>query len=360
MEFAFLLLTALFAGSVPKPPAATKVAVGIKAATAPHELIIVNQQIWYLAANGKITIYNTQGVKQTIPSVQTVTAKHIANAGKDVVAQISNKLQRWSSSDKTWREIGNLEIPVFALAVNSNNQVYAITPKGVLDTNKNTFHLPVSSPNDQIRQLQELSTPATYFMDNQDNLWLGYGYGEWGGNIFTYSTKSHKFVNLKFNDFQINLSPIKSFFQLKNDVGVSSGLQHMMNSGAITIFHNFSAQPIYNSRREIDAGTQESRGINFNQLPYIGPAMYEAGSEEIYFYANKGVFKGKAGSNLSKLGNWQLVFTPNLHWRSGQPDAVGSPMNVLKMLSLGDGKLALLTQDDGVGIWNGTSFKLLP
>jgi len=360
MKLAFLLLAALCAGSAPKLQAAIEGVIDTRVAGASQELIVVNQQLWYLTASGKIIIYNTQGGKQTIPSVQAVIARHIANDGKDVIAQMGTKLQRWNSSTSTWQELGVLPVPVFALAANSEHRVYAITPKGVWDISQNTFHLPTSSPNSQIRPGKAFSAPDTYFMDAQDNLWLGYGYGEWGGNIFTYSTKASQFVALNFNNFPITLSPIKSFFQLKKEVGVSSGLQHMMNNGAIATFHHFSAQAVYSSDKDIDITSQESRWKSINELPYIGPATYEAESEQIYFYANKGVFKGKAGSDLSKLRNWQLVFTPKLHWRNGQRDAVGSPMNVLKMLSLGGGKLALLTQDDGVGIWDGTSFRLLP
>jgi hypothetical protein len=360
MKFAFLLLVSLCVGRIPEHRSVAQVAAGIEAASAPQELLVVNQQLWHLAANGKISVYDVRGAKQVIPSVQKITAKHIANDGQDVIAQIGATLQRWSSSDKTWHEIGALTTPVFGLAVSSTHHVYAVTPKGVCDISQNTFLLPAASPNHQIRQSKQLAAPATYFMDAQDNLWLGYGYGEWGGNIFTYSTKLHKFVDLQFNNFPITLNPIKSFFQLKDAVGVSSGLQHMMNNGAIATFRNFSAQPVYSSNSDIDTVSQESRRKSISEWPYIGPATYEAGSEQIYFYANKGVFKGKADRDLSKLRNWQWVFTPKLHWRNGQPDAVGSPMNVLKMLSLGDGKLVLLTQNDGVGIWDGSSFKLLP
>jgi hypothetical protein len=356
MKLVFLLAV-LLASTAPKPPATPAKARSTGAAAAAREMIVVNQQLWCLTAAGKIVVYNTQGAKQKLPSVQQVTAQHIANDGTDVIAQLGTKLQRWNSSTGTWQELGNLTVRVFALAASSAHRVYAITPKGVWDISQNAFHLPTASPNNQMLLPRKgFSAPDTYFMDAQDNWWLGYGYGEWGGNIFTYSTKSSKFVKLEFNNFPITLNPIKSFFQLKEEVGVSAGLQHMMNNGAIATFHHFSAHSIYRSEKDIDTTSQESRWKSISELPYIGPAS----SGNIYFYANKGVFKGKAGRDLSKLRNWQLVFTPKLHWRNGQRDAVGSPMNVLKMLCLGDGKLALLTQDDGVGIWDGNSFNLLP
>ena len=324
-----------------------------------REILVVKHQLWVLTAAGKIEVYDADGNKQHLPLVESVSAYHLAVDGDNVVAQIGPTLQRWNSGAAAWETVGKLTRNVFGIVVNSQHQVFAITDMGVLDVATGYSKMPASSPNNQLRQLSGFEAPAAYFLDNQDNLWIGFGYGEWGGNIFTYATRKGKFIELKFNKFEINLRPIKSFFQFNASVGVSSGLQHMSNSGTVASFQNLNAQLIYDSQVDIDT-TAKNKQTSWENQPYIGPATYEPQTDCLYFYSNKGVFKGKSTANLSKLSNWQLVFMPKLHWRSGQRDAVGSPMNVLKMLSLGDGKLVLLTQNDGVGIWNGSTFKLLP
>lgn len=324
-----------------------------------REMVMVNHQLWVLTSVGKIGVYDVNGNKQRLPLVEAVKAQHLVVDGDNVVAQIGSAVQRWNSQAAAWEFIGKLPKNVFGLAVNSQHHVFAITNLGVLTITTGQSKMPASSPNDQIRQLTEFGPPTTYFIDNQDNLWIGFGYGEWGGNVFAYDTRKERFVDLKFNKFEINARPVKSFFQLKTDVGVSSGLQHMSNSGTIASFHDSSAQLIYDTRADIDTTAKNKRDSWFNQL-YVGPATYDAQADYLYFYSNRGVFKGKATTDLAKLSNWQLLFTPKLHWRGGQPDAVGSPMNVLKILSLGDGKLALLTQNDGIGVWDGNEFKLLP
>lgn len=50
---------------------------------------------------------------------------------------------------------------------------------------------------------------------------------------------------------------------------------------------------------------------------------------------------------------------PKLHWKSGQPDAVGSPMNVLKLQVLDDGKIIFVSQNDGVGIYDGKTLTMI-
>jgi hypothetical protein len=323
-----------------------------------REMVVVNHQLWVLTSAGKIGVYDTDGNQQRLPLVESVKAQHLAVDGDNVVAQIGPTIQRWNSEAATWETIGELSRNAFGLVVNSQHQVFAITSLGVLNVATGHSNMPASSPN-EMRHLTGFDRPAAYFLDSQDNLWIGFGYGEWGGNIFSYDTRKGKFVDLKFNKFVIELRPIKSFFQFKTDVGVSSGLQHMFNSGTIARFQNMSAQMLYDTEADVDTTAKNKRENWFNQL-YIGPATYEGQADYLYFYSNRGIFKGKATANLTKLSNWQLLFTPKLHWRGGQPDAVGSPMNVLKILSLGNGKLALLTQDDGIGIWDGNKFKLLP
>ena len=321
--------------------------------------LVVQHHIWALTAGGSIRVYDSTGTKVRWPSLDGITAKLIAGMGNDVVIQQDTRLRRWSSRDSTWRTVGRLSTPAFALVMNSRGESFAITQRGVLQVATGKTRLPAASPNSQLRALTGFEKPAACFLDQRDVLWIGFGYGEWGGNIFAYDTRRNQFIQLNFNKFQIDLQPVKSFFQLPGSVGVSAGLQHFINSGAIIDFRPAGAQLIYDTWATRDSARAGRFGES-GQLPYIGPAVFLPKPGFIYFYSSLGVFRGRYGTDLQKLAHWEKVFAPRLHWRDGQPDAVGSPMNVLKLLALGDNRLVLLTQNDGIGLWDGSSFKLLP
>jgi hypothetical protein len=92
---------------------------------------------------------------------------------------------------------------------------------------------------------------------------------------------------------------------------------------------------------------------------YIGPAAFNEADKCVYFYCQYGIYKGDPATDLSVIANWKKVIAPKLHWKYGQPDAVGSPMNVLKMAFAPNGKLYLITQNDGIGVYDGAKFALL-
>ncbi|QKG56536.1 hypothetical protein GKZ68_07770 [Hymenobacter sp. BRD128] len=322
-----------------------------------REVLVVNHTIWLLTAAGKIEVYDAQGTPQPLPSVAAVTAQHLATDGDNVLAQIGSRLARWNVAKSRWETVGKMPATAFGIAANRQHRVFAVTTEGVLEVGTGKTYLPTSWPNHQLRQLTAFGQPAACFMDSEDRLWLGFGYGEWGGNIFAFDTNKHKFSDLQFNKFNIELSPVKSFFQLPNGVGVSAGLQHFTNSGTLAEFTPAGARLLYDTWADRD--TARTRQPHFTEQPYIGPATYDAAANQLYFYSQLGVYQAPYGQDLTKLTSWHKVFEPRLHWRSGQPDAIGSPMNVLAMLALGEGKLVLLTQNDGAGIWNGHSFELL-
>ncbi len=60
-----------------------------------------------------------------------------------------------------------------------------------------------------------------------------------------------------------------------------------------------------------------------------------------------------------KKANYELVITPKLNWKYGQPDVVGSPMNVLKLEILDENIFMFLFQNDGIGLFNGKDIIML-
>jgi hypothetical protein len=124
----------------------------------------------------------------------------------------------------------------------------------------------------------------------------------------------------------------------------------MMTSGVLVEFEYLKARKFYNS--ETDWG-------NNIDGEYIGPATYNKFNNSIYYYSQEGIKKGDLEKDLSKKENWKLVIKPKLQWKYGQPDAVGSPMNVLKLEILDKETLVFLSQNDGIGLFNGKELIML-
>ena len=266
-----------------------------------REMLVVKHQLWVLTEAGRIRVYDAVGKPQPLSAVEAVTAQHLAADGERVVAQVGLALKRWNGAVGAWETVGKLAESVLGLAVNSRHQVFAITALGVLDVQTGRRILPKPTLSYRPQGFTKFNPPAAYFMDAQDNLWIGYGYGEWGGDIFTYSTAQHKFLELRLNGF--DLAPIKSFFQLKTSVGVSTGLQHFMTSGSLAEFTDLGARTIYSTWADRD--TAKTRPHSATDQPYIGPAAYDASLNRLYFYSHLGVYEAEYGKNLARLTAWR-------------------------------------------------------
>lgn len=69
-----------------------------------------------------------------------------------------------------------------------------------------------------------------------------------GGNLFVFETNSKEFKNVDLGNFQINLWPIKSFFEDSSSIYLSAGLQHMTTNGVIVKFEGLKASVLLESR----------------------------------------------------------------------------------------------------------------
>lgn len=239
------------------------------------------------------------------------------------------------------------------MVLDSQDNIYFITDKGIEDARSGEVYFSNISLNNQIRIRDNWGNPYCYYIDRQDRIWLGFGYGEWGGNLFIFDTVSKTFLTPDLNDFRITLWPIKSFFEDNGAVYASAGLQHlMMTNGIIIKFDNLKASVLLESDEKMKDGVMESG-------EYIGPAAFSPADSSVWFYSQHGVFKGNKNKDLSKLVNWQLVFKPQLNWQYGQPDAVGSPMNVTRLIPIDRTRFVLLSVNDGAVYYDGTHIKKL-
>jgi ligand-binding sensor domain-containing protein len=319
------------------------------------DAIIKNNRLFALTSSGHINIFDTNtgtAIDTNIHTVSAITAIGTDRKGQIIVTEKNRNVDILDDNKLTFRKIFTSSALVYAIVFDQSNQLYLITGKGIVNiaTRKiyladSTFHLN--------HQLRGWSKPSSVSMDTDDNIWVGSGYGEWGGDLFVFSTTEKKFIKPVLNKFRIELFPVKSIFNDGKSVYISCGLQHMMTSGCIVKFDKLQCSSVFFSESHWYKEKEMTEG------EYIGPALYNNVDSCIYFYSQNGIFKGSHKNDLSNISAWTKVASPKLHWTSGQPDAVGSPMNVLKMTFDGNGKLFLITQNDGIGVLEGQTFHLL-
>ena len=326
------------------------------------DLIVTEKYICGLTKSGALKFFDLQtGLPSTYkikyPSpILLLTTDNLNNL---IIADKSNSIKRYNGQNQTWELISTVKNDLYGVLFDSKNQCFSITDKGILNNQTNKSYFSNTSLNSQIHYKDKWGKPYCYYIDKSDRIWIGFGYGEWGGNLFIFETTDNKFLTPQLDSFNIELWPVKSFFEDDKFIYLSSGLQHMMTSGTIIKFNNLKATILFDSHTKWNEPSGNGSTRTMIDAEYIGPATYNKFDNSIYFYSQNGIFKGDKSKDLSKIENWRNILKPKLHWVNGQPDAVGSPMNVLKLIIIDKDRYTFLTQNDGIGFFNGKKLQML-
>jgi hypothetical protein len=326
------------------------------------DVIVTDKFICALTVSGNLNFFDLRSGQRSSyeityqsPILQLTTDK----LGSIIIVDKNNSIKRYNEQNKNWELISVVKNKLFGVLFDSKNQCFSITDEGILNIQTNKTYFSNTSLNHQIHYKDKWEKPYCYYIDKSDRIWIGFGYGEWGGNIFVFEVANNKFLTPQLESFNIELWPIKSFFEDDESTYLSSGLQHMMTSGTIVKFDNLRATTLFDSDSEWSDPLVMDSTRTMRNAEYIGPATYSKFDNSIYFYSQNGIFKGDISKDLSKIKNWKNILQPKLHWINGQPDAVGSPMNVLKLIIVGKDRFIFLTQKDGIGFFTGEKLIML-
>lgn len=235
---------------------------------------------------------------------------------------------------------------ILGLVYDTNNRCYLITKKGIVDTRTSKIYFPNDTLSQSTRKTKEWSTfPPnfpTYKIDQNNKIWIGFDYGEWGGELYVFDTREHKYLKPNFMGF---FRPMTSITDANNGVYIASSLAHFTISSSIILYDNLKNETIFSSYTH-------KKNENDDKLidgEYIGPIYYT--NNNLYFYSQNGFFKGNLGVDLNEFENWKKVFNPNFKWSFGRSNPVGGRMTVNKFIVLDDDEIIFLTQNNGIGIF---------
>lgn len=254
-------------------------------ATNYKDYIISNNCIWGLTSKGTINFFDISTGKEIHKKISNRYRVKILTLDHDGIPTVLDgfgRIKKYDSKKNSWITILECSEDVSAILFDSKGICYAVTGGGILDVSTNKKYFTKNSLNHQINFKEGWPTPSCHFIDKSDNIWLGFGFGEWGGELIIFNTISKEFITPEL----IGTLPVKSFFEDSSGVYLSAGLMHFSTSGTIVKFENFRASILFNSPMDGE---------------YIGPATFNAFNNSIYFYSQNGIFRGDITKDLQRL-----------------------------------------------------------
>lgn len=242
---------------------------------------------------------------------------------------------------------------------NSKNEIFLIIPSGVYDPIKKEFwnnfkHKPngIIVERDFLYFFKKKTNryfliPQYTFIDSQDRIWMANSFGEFGGSVQVFDTRERKEILANIKNINFGLLFPKSIFEdNKQNIYITSGLQHFINSGEIYQIAGSVASIIYEN-----SGLRDSTEIkSIENGLFVGPGTYNALENKIYFATSVGFYRSSI-TDEGSIKNPELLFTPNLLLER-EPLAIGAGMAVKKLDFSKDNQLVFLTSNNGIGVYS--------
>ena len=341
-----------------------------------RDFVLLNKDTVYLLTTvGELLLASssTPSISTIISTNTSVDVFALDRQGNLIVSDKRNQIRRLDRKTQQWTNLPTFLGKLHGFAFDSQNNNYLITNRGIINTRARTIYFPDSSKflNTQSLNKEAWHSQAIFLVDKHDKIWLGFDYGEWGGDVFCFDTQQQTYLPLSIESGTINGNPVSGFCETQDHIYLSSGLVHFFTHGRIFKFSQGMARPFLQAvdhetpvgfTQIIDPKTGKKKKVTVTSWQggeYIGPIAYNSANNCLYFYSQNGIFKGDLTKNLSNIKAWQRVFKPTLQWTGGRSNAVGPAMNVLKMQFDSQGTLFFLTEHDGLGVYDGKQLRFI-
>jgi hypothetical protein len=227
-----------------------------------------------------------------------VIAKDIHSAL--VIGDTHHRIQQYDTTARSWTILGNYPGTLYGITFDHANACYLVMSKGIVELATNQIYLPDSSLGSPINFHKAWHRQPTYHMDAEDDLWVSFRYGEWGGDLFVFNTRLKHFLPLEMNGFSIELNPIQSISSNGEDILVSTGMDHLSTTrGSIIKLKNYKVNVVFDSSPFSDAHRKDSS----SEGEYIGPVAFNTFDHCIYFYSQHGFIGVTQGRICPPLKN---------------------------------------------------------
>jgi outer membrane protein assembly factor BamB len=305
--------------------------------------ILSDDRIVALSVKGELVVFDQEDGNKIVLDIGVQSIKHLTtDQDKNIVVSDSYNVYRLDSNKNKATKIHISTDKITGILFDKANNCFVLTAKGILNTQNKQIYFSGKSLSGGKKTVW--FEQPTYMMDKDDNIWLGFGYGEFGGDLFVFNTQTKQFVQPNSANFNMNGRPVVSFAEGNNKVFVGSGLNHLMTSGSIVAFENYKSSKIFeSSSRSKNDGRQK---ITAGEC--VGPLFYK--DDNLYIYTQNGIFKGDIHSDLTEIKKWTLLVNAQLKPINKASTTNYQAMDLIKFVVLESDKIIFLSENDGIGV----------
>ena len=323
--------------------------------------VLFNDSIIALGADNELVSIDPQR-RVITPIAKNIVLINTINEGF-TFTDISNIIKFNNSSSKISNPIPD-SMDIAGLIQLPTEEVYIVTNEAIIDVATNELFVFKDAPlsNDQI-PIHSGIIPKSFALDKGGNIWVGFDYGEWGGELIVLNTANRSFEKIELGEIDLNLCHIDNLTQTNSGVLLSYGKGHG-SSGGLVHFKNLKPDMILESKDSliqfIHNGKQAERwDLGFE----IGPVTYSPLNNKIYFYSNGRILSGELTQGLPNESYWKEEFTfyDFIEHGIGELDTIFGEerfypnIMIIKLALLDTGNYVFLTMNDGIGmIQNGS------
>jgi ligand-binding sensor domain-containing protein len=319
------------------------------------DFLLSDNAVWALTADGEISVIDlaSKKVRRTIKNDVAVTHLAKDRTGAIVIVDKANQLKTYNKATGSWQPMQTIKHKMFGLVFDSQNRAYAVTDKGIQELATGEIYFSkLSRLDNQTMHEDRWEGLSCFHMDKDNNIWVGFDFGEWGGKLFIFDTGKKTFVKPTLDELDERLYPVQSFSEDSTFVYVSAAMSHMMTSGSISRFKNFQETLLFESKAHLSEPVKVGTGTEMYTIHGEGIQSLVCSSYDnaMYFASQNGIFRGEVPRGPIEAQHWQHIATNDVGAKKSSPKAVLVPHNINKIASLKKNTLVFLAQFDGIGI----------
>lgn len=324
------------------------------------DVVLSSYDVWCLTEDGDIEIYNIATNTLREGPRNDFKVLILAKDAQDhiVIGDSNGNIKRFDINRQTWIVESEYEGNLLGILFDVSNRCFLITPSGILDPASKATFFPERMLNRQLKNDKRWSSVTCHLMDDRGNIWIGFGGGEYGGDLVVFNTERQEFVTPNFNEVDIASAPIQSILQVDTLVYITTGISHLSVSGGSLIrFNGFNAEMVlttlpWKKSRSIDSTASIKLG------DHLGPSVFSKEDDCIYMVSQQGVLKGDIRSDLTVIKNWKKYLDVQLEPRIGPVNRIQRSMNTKKLL-VRSHAFIFFTSTLGVVIYNPPYLRVL-